>query len=112
MISMDGLPVFSAVVTYDGLWSASVDANVQNLVGVGELTGRFSVLLCSGDTTPWFHLLHRLTPETACGVEGPFAAYTPSSGGVSVTFGTFGTLKSCRRLVIDSCLVVELLGAL
>ena len=34
---MDGLPVSSAVVTYDGLSSASVDANVQNLAGVGEL---------------------------------------------------------------------------
>ena len=65
-----------------------MDANVQNLVGVGELTGRFSVLLCSGDTTPWFHLLHRVTPETACGVDGPFAAYTPSSGGAFVTSGT------------------------
>ena len=56
---MDGFPVSSAVVTYDGLSSASVDANVQNLAGVGELTGCFSALLRSGDATAKFHLLHR-----------------------------------------------------
>ena len=79
-------------------------------VGVGELTGRFSVLLCSGDTTPWFHLLHRLTPETVCGVDGPFAAYTLSGGGVSVTFGTESGGELFTKLSLDPVVGGELEG--